>query len=230
MADSRAQGLTKRTIDTLAKITGVRLWSGKTGDPDEKALGVEMSEMISSAIVAEGSAIDYQGMTPKAFALSVATESRKGIAMEASAANIAAETADKMLQANHQEAMRASWGTCETEITHLGQPKTWNQSEHGSAYIWNVAFDEVKADTTTTTYKISPVNRRFYHVMVSGVYFSDYYGGGSIDNQYLLIDSIDSFITFGGANFKLIFPHDAEPYIQSTAVGSIICALTIKGI
>ena len=34
MADSKAQGLGKRTIDTLAKITGVRLWSGKTGDPE----------------------------------------------------------------------------------------------------------------------------------------------------------------------------------------------------
>lgn len=93
MADSRAKDLAKRAISSLASLTGVRLWSDKDGEADAK--GIEVPELLNSGAVAEGSAIDYQAVTPKGFAASVATTSRKGIVEKATSAEMTSGASDK---------------------------------------------------------------------------------------------------------------------------------------
>lgn len=85
MADSRAKDLVKRTLSSLADITGVRLWSDKSGDSDAK--GIELSEFVSSDVVANTS-IDYKALTPKGFYNSTASTNRRGVVSLASLTDI----------------------------------------------------------------------------------------------------------------------------------------------
>ena len=104
MADSLVQNLTKRVLDSLANLTGVRLWSGKTGETD--ALGIEASEFISSDIVADTS-VDYKALTPKGFYNSTMTTTRKGVGQLALDADVTAQTGTGLLNSVHQVLIKA---------------------------------------------------------------------------------------------------------------------------
>lgn len=106
MADSKAQDLVKRALIDLASITGVRLWSGKTGELN--ALGVELSELLTSAIVTDG-AIDYKALTAKGFWDSIMTESRRGVGTYATDSEIEGKTTDALIRAGKQDIMQAQW-------------------------------------------------------------------------------------------------------------------------
>ena len=97
MANTRCKDLVQRTINSLASITGVRLWSDKDGETE--ALGIDLPDLLSDDIVAEGSSIDYKAVTPKGFAASVATTSRKGIVEKATSTEVTNGTADKFVDA-----------------------------------------------------------------------------------------------------------------------------------
>lgn len=58
-----------------------------------------LSLLLSSGLVAEGSTIEHLALTPKGFALSVATSSRNGIVKTADASDISSGTSGKMVDA-----------------------------------------------------------------------------------------------------------------------------------
>lgn len=107
MADSKVQDLVKRTITNLAQITGVRFWSGKTGELN--ALGVELSELLTSAVVPSSGAADYLILTPAGFAASLATIYARGIVQLAGTTQVAAKVSDNVLTAASQVNMQAQW-------------------------------------------------------------------------------------------------------------------------
>jgi hypothetical protein len=225
MADSKAQSLAKRTLNNLAAITGVRLWSGKAGDPNlEAAQGVEMSEFVSSDIVAEGSAIDYKALTPKGFAASVATTARKGIVEKSTDAEIPTETADKFLDSAKQPAMRAHWNK---SITASGEPKSFTQQTNGDSYALNVALSDNKPDATVKTYQFCPFTRAANHIQVSGIVFSDAYGVHVLDNVYVAIDA-PKFIFLGGSGLYIFMNTEVAPYILCQVAGVFVVSLTIR--
>jgi hypothetical protein len=77
---------------------------------------------------------------------------------------------------------------------------------------------------------MSPINRRYFFVQISGIYFSDAYGVGHLDNHYVAITGTVE-INLGGAGFTLVFKDDgSEPYIYGAAAGSLMCSLSIKAI
>lgn len=107
MADSKVQDLVKRTLSSLAELTGVRLWSGKTGESD--ALGVEMSELLSSAQVTAADNPDYLCLTPKGFRNSQMSETERGVGIWAADSDIQTKTGNLLLRSGKQEVMQAQW-------------------------------------------------------------------------------------------------------------------------
>lgn len=107
MADSKVQDLTKRVLSSLANLTGVRIWSGKTGESD--ALGIEMSELLSSSPVTGADNPDYKALTPKGFRDSVMTETERGVGSFADDTAIAAKTGDTLLRSGKQAEMQEQW-------------------------------------------------------------------------------------------------------------------------
>jgi hypothetical protein len=107
MANSKVQDLTKRVFSSLANLTGVRLWSGKTGEAN--ALGIELPELLSSSAVADDSALDYKMLTPKGFALSTALTTRKGINRLSTDAEVTAKTGTGQIKSDQQGLMQTQW-------------------------------------------------------------------------------------------------------------------------
>jgi len=107
MADSKAQDLVKRVFSSLADLTGVRLWSGKGAEPD--ALGLEVSEILSSDIVTAASNPDYKALTPKGFRDSVMDESERGVGIYANDTSINNKSGDSLLRAGKQGVMQTQW-------------------------------------------------------------------------------------------------------------------------
>lgn len=239
--DSRVQQLTKRAITSLASITGVRLWSGKTGDADEKALGVELPELLSSSIVA-GTTIDYKGLTPKGFYNSVATTSRKGIVEHAAEAEIPTETTGKVITSDLQEAMREHWASASDNAegggNQLGRPKVWQQDGIGegettpSAYKFTICFNVNKPDTTTKVYYpvpfSIPTGKKILFAKINGLYVGQ--TAGVIDNLYV-ISTVNGEIQLGSSTFKIVFPGTTSPvYIQNSRSGKSSCILDVYAV
>jgi len=243
MADSKAQGLAKRTLDSLAAITGVRLWSGKTGDPNlERAQGVEMSEFVSSDIV-ENTDIDYKALTPKGFYQSVATEDRKGIAELATDAEIASEASGKFLEAADQAKMREHWAKASAVSNQLGRPKMWKQDGIGEgetvpiAYKFTINFNTLKGDTTTKVYYPQPFTmpsgKRILYAVINGVYASSQGIGNAATNNASIDTTLSTKnIHMGSSGFQLVFPASTAPmYISITNLsGRFSCVLDIFAI
>ena len=124
MADSRVENLVKRVFTSLADLTGVRLWSGKTGESD--ALGLEVSELLSSDVVADDS-IDFKALTPKGFNASTMTEARKGVGEIASDAEITNKTTSNILTSSKQSVMQTQWWKDWHESN--GQPNEWGADD-----------------------------------------------------------------------------------------------------
>lgn len=235
MADSKAQDLTKRIISSLASITGVRLWSGKSGDPDlEKAQGVELSELFSSAAPSQGSTVNYIALTPKGFDLGFnarqATEEVKGIVELASGAEVASETAGKVLQSDQQDTMRELWGKAKqfTEADNQqGRPRFYHTAgvgEGGSSPVSHkitVCFNVTKPDTTTKSYFFSPISGRHSICKITGIAYSALYSIKELNNIYINCVSGTQEVQLNSNNFKLVFPNTGPPYILITGVAGI---------
>jgi len=217
-------------IDTAELITLKATLKLALDDPSFSAADAKkilLSTLLSSAIAAS-SEVDYKALTPKGFHASVATEGRKGIVELATDLEIAAETANKVLQSDDQAAMRLNWSKALSGSHTQGRPKVWQQDGIGGtstvplSYKFTVVFNTDKVDTTTEVHYIlpftQPTGKRIWFVLVNGMYFSSS-AVAQIDNNWLTIFA-DKEIQFGSNTFKIVFPvNGTEPYILVSKAG-----------
>ena len=217
MGDSKANGLVKRVFSSLADITGVRIWSQKDGEDD--ALGIEMSETLSSNIVADGSTLDFKALTPKGFAASVATETRKGIVELATDAEVLSETSSKIVTADQQAKQRANWWNAKTGDQY-GMSKIPHTEDAGRVFKFTYTLYYLSDGSTKTFYifdttKIA-TGKRLMYLTIAGIY--DYINArNKIDNVFL--DAVSGAeLRFNNDNdFKLVVPGSTSPpYILIT--------------
>jgi len=234
MADSKENDLTKRIFSSLANLTGVRFWTQKDGEDD--ALGLEASELISSEVVVEDSLLDYQALTPKGFALSVATAARKGIISTASASDIEDEISDKALTSGQQSTLRSEWAKAYDSANALGKAKVWQEDGIGEdsteplSYKFTICFHTNKPDATAKLYYpvpfVVPSGKRIVQLVVNGI-FNTASVYGNISNEYHSVYGSNKEIPMG-TGFKLVIPLDGTPvYIQSNIAGMQSCTLDV---
>lgn len=163
MADSKVQDLGKRVLSSLANLTGVRLWSGKTGEAN--ALGIEASEFISSAVVADDS-IDYKALTPKGFNTSIMTETRRGVGTYAGDTDINAKTGEGLLRSSKQSVMQAQWKKDFFEVNSV--PNTYRtdsfSSPHAMSFDVNMYIPSVGNNTYYTLSPSLPTGKTFHTI------------------------------------------------------------------
>lgn len=107
MANSRAYDLQKKIFSSLADLVGVRIWSDKDGDLD--ARGIEVSELLDSAVVEDVSPKDYVALTPAGLKATTASFSRSGIVELSTTPEIQDKTGIGVLKSSNQYTMQEQW-------------------------------------------------------------------------------------------------------------------------
>lgn len=163
MADSRAYQLAKKTITALSQLTGVCFWTDKSGDG--AAQHIVLAELLKTNTVEEGSNVDYQMVTPKAFAASVATTERKGIVEIATPEEIANKTANKVIQASDQTAMQTQW--ISDWFRKEGTPNVYHYA--GYAVAWQMVdyIDSMSIGGSVPLSPVLPTDRTYDSALVT---------------------------------------------------------------
>lgn len=91
---------------TLTALQSVFTWVDKQGFTE--AQKYDLASSLTSAIVT-GNTIDYKSMTPKAFWDSIMSETRRGVGLYATDANITGKSGDGLLRAGKQPQMQEQW-------------------------------------------------------------------------------------------------------------------------
>ncbi|MBK8807761.1 MAG: hypothetical protein IPO21_14400 [Bacteroidales bacterium] len=150
MADSRAYQLAKKTITALSHLTGVCFWTDKSGD--SAAQHIVLAELLKTTAVEEASTVDYQMVTPKAFAATVATTDRKGIVELATQEEIASKASNKVIQSSDQTAMQTQW--ISDWFRKEGEPNIYYYA--GYAMAWQMV-DFINTMSIGSTAPLSPM-------------------------------------------------------------------------
>ena len=231
MADSKANSLTKRVFSSLSNITGVRLWSQKDGETD--ALGLELSELLSSEIVEEEESITYKALTPRGFRNSQQTTARNGISRASTEAEVIAKATPTALLSSDQTIMQTQWKKDFFEKS--GVPNTYRADSltnpTGMQFVCNISTDI----TAGGVYHISPsipsgLKIRYASIQYAASLMNTFPNAGFTTLKYSGVEVYSPIVSIAAVSkvYVALEAAGSRLYIHSQATGNVKFSATIN--